>query len=84
MMSKRMPICVAWTSDDGGPRGEEQWCAISGKLDPDACNDNTLCGHNVVLRGGSARRWPTCPECRAKLGVDPPGEGAKWTRAEQH
>lgn len=66
------PMCVSWTSDDGGQRGEEQWCVAKGPLDPEAWEDATLCGRYVLLRVGSRRRYPTCPECRRKVGLKEP------------
>ena len=41
------------------------WCATSrGRLpDPEAWSDKTRCGHFVLLRWGSERRIPDCPEC---------------------
>lgn len=45
------------------------WCALppGAEPDPDACNDPTLCGYVVTLRGGSKRGLPDCPECLARL-----------------
>jgi len=45
------------------------WCALpaGAEPDPDACNDPTLCGYVVTLRGGSNRGMPDCPECLAVL-----------------
>lgn len=52
------------------------WCALppEAEPDPEALNDATLCGFVVVLRGGSKRGMPTCPECLAKLAVTAAGE----------
>ena len=50
------------------------WCALppGSELDPDACNDPTLCGWVVIMRWGSNRGMPDCPECVALLaGVEP-------------
>lgn len=44
--------------------------------DPDACNDPTLCGYVVTLRGGSDRGMPDCPECLAILNA-PLGRGVE-------
>ena len=54
------------------------WCALpaGAELDPGACNDPTLCGYVVVLRGGSKRGVPDCPECLAILGAADQAEAA--------
>jgi hypothetical protein len=50
------------------------WCALPPDVKPDplAQNDQTLCGHVVVMRGGHKRGMPTCPECIAMLACDEP------------
>ena len=47
----------------------EGWCALPpGAIpDPDACNDPTLRGNVVTMRGGSKRGSPDCTECLARL-----------------
>lgn len=50
---------------------ENGWCALPADADPDPLgqNDPTLCGYVVVMRGGSKRGMPDCPECLALLSV---------------
>lgn len=43
------------------------WCVLKGELDPDACQDATLCGFFIVFRWGDDVRVPTCPDCLAVL-----------------
>jgi hypothetical protein len=47
----------------------EGWCALppDAKPDPEAWNDRTLCGYVVLMRWGSKRGMPDCPECLALL-----------------
>jgi hypothetical protein len=53
-------------------RHREGWCALpdGAEFDPDACNDPTLCGWVVVLRGGSDRGMPTCLACLAIMSAE--------------
>lgn len=56
------------------------WCALppGAVPDPDACNDPTLCGYVVTMRGDSRRGKPDCPECLAMLaGSAATAEGEK-------
>jgi hypothetical protein len=58
----------ARTDREGKPwivHHRDGWCALppGAELDPDACNDLTLCGYVIVLRGGSKRGMPDCPQC---------------------
>lgn len=48
------PMCVK--TRDG------LWHALTGKLDPDAWQDEVRCGY-VIMRFDHQRRAPTCPEC---------------------
>lgn len=45
------------------------WCALppGAEPDPDAQGDPTLCDHVIVMRGGSKRGIPDCPECLTRL-----------------
>ena len=62
-MTARARTCVQ-------DRRTGDWCAVAGKLDPDAWNDLLLCGAVMVARGMTKRRVPTCPRCLAKLEDD--------------
>jgi hypothetical protein len=58
------------------------WCALpeGAEPDPDACNDPTVCGHVVVMRGGHKRGQPDCPECLTRLAAVPspaPGDSGQ-------
>lgn len=70
-MSKPV-MCIRWKN---GNRGAGGWCALKpgDKLDPTATTDSTACGSFVMLRIGSGRRRPTCPECVEALGLDANG-----------
>jgi hypothetical protein len=49
------------------------WCALPPGAEPDlaALNDPTLCGYVVMMRGGSKRGMPDCPDCLAVLSARP-------------
>lgn len=53
-------------------RHRDGWCATKGgrRPDPEAWSDLTRCGYQVLLRWGSEKRLPDCPECRAKMGLE--------------
>lgn len=55
----KQPWCVKWNSAKG-------WCATWRNMKPsdDAWEDRTACGYVVILRTGSGRRQPTCPDCK--------------------
>ena len=52
------------------------WCSLPPgvKPDEDAANDPTLCGWVVVMRWGSKRGTPDCPECLAILNAETTSE----------
>jgi hypothetical protein len=49
------------------------WCATYRGRRPseDAVHDKTRCGYTVHLRTGSARRLPTCCDCKKKMKLPP-------------
>jgi hypothetical protein len=58
-MAPRRPTAVWCVRHHNG------WCATlrSAKPSSDALLDATACGHVVILRLGSERRMPSCPDC---------------------
>lgn len=59
--------CVKWSRrDDTGKTVEQGWCATfrNAKPSPDANSDRTACGMYVCMRGDSAKRMPTCEDCK--------------------
>lgn len=62
MSKRRIVWCVKHKSG---------WCATyrGRKPDPEAWSDKTRCGYYVILRSDSARREPTCLECRVEMGL---------------
>lgn len=59
------PWCVMWLT----PSGSTGWCATfrDSKPSEDALHDKTACGMVVTLRVGSAKRAPTCDECKRRV-----------------
>lgn len=61
--------CVRWKIAEHSSLAKEfpdgAWCATKDNAKPseDATRDHTTCGRVVILRIGSARRSPTCPDC---------------------
>jgi hypothetical protein len=57
--------CVAWRDK---LKPGYQWCATKANaMDERAASDETVCGHFVIMRCGSAKRRPTCAECKVEL-----------------
>jgi len=54
-------------------RHRDGWCATKRgrRPDPDAIQDETRCNHFIVMRWGSEKREPDCPECRKRMGLKP-------------
>jgi len=68
--------CVAWLDREApGPSTKRPvvWCATKGGRSPSeaAWSDETRCGYAIILRCGSARRTPTCPDCIKKMEKKP-------------
>ena len=53
-------------------RHRDGWCATWKKTTRYADNIKTVCNHYVTLPWGIERKWPTCAECRKRLGMDQP------------
>jgi len=61
--------CVKWVDRSNEGNAIEGWCATFRNARPseDAWSDYTACGHFVVMRGDSAKRQPTCADCKDRV-----------------